>query len=757
MATFSLTTNSVTFAVTPTETSFNVQVGENTYLAVAEADRARTEADRAEGYASAIGGVLALDSSGAVDNLVAALTVGRAIDPVTGSAANGTYVFNDPATETGYLKSIRVFGVGGGGTFQFKRFSKSGNTFTQIGSDYPVTIVAGLNNLTDADYGIIPINAGEYLGFFGNGRVSYKTSTTADGTGWRQVGAGNVTSGTVTTVNTSTRLEIGFDVGYSAFESTLPGRVDVAEGFALPFKPGAVALSEIPGAITVFDARDSKDIAGGRVREWKSQDRRLTARQEDLTTRPVFSTTGPYIDFGTAGGMLAYPDIKYRDKRHMPDSTVSPYANPPGGFVCTGMALRPDRKLVIANDGRISSSSSTWTGSNGASLFVLDEGTLAVRDEFSLRTAVSGGFLESAQGVGVTYDGSKYYYWVADTQAGKVRCLRDEKNGTLLHISANDITPNAAFTPNGVSCDRTADELYVSSAPGVVEVWDISGTPAFSRTFTAHDDIDQLCVVYPETRAAGLSTTSYASEPYLFCTSGGNGEYPDIFVYTNTGKLVTVYHNIIGPQSVEGIVVDYKTGTIMLAHDGNYHLQGDDDAALLAIYDADLPPEGVCPDRVLIGMVAKLKTSSNTAFFGLEDATSGLVGWGLRRNGASTLQIATSERTASITATTPATLTSWFYVTLDIQANGTIAARVNGASSAVTGSLAGYDYGLSCGALVIGAERTANGALALTGNKEIAAIFHGSLDDIDGDAGAISARIAALEAAMLANYPDLIT
>lgn len=720
--------------------------------------------------ASTLTNVLKLDSAGAINHLVAVETKGRAVAPVAGTVlTNCTRVFADPVLVSGYITRIRVFGLNGGGTLTIKRFTKSGTTVTQVGSDTNVAIAAGVNDISAA----IAINAGEYIGWYafsGTGKVGYTAATTADGTGWYQIGtstSGNVSTGTVGTISTTNRIEMGFEISSSTFQSTLPGRVTAAEAYATPFKAGTTALQDITGAITVFNAREKKDIAGGKVCEWYSQDRKLVATAEARSGMPTFTTgLSPYIDFGTAAGLRAYPKAKLREVRHLPDSTTSPFAYPPGGFVCTGSAMRDDGKLLVVNDGRTSTNASSWGASDNASLFILDRGTLAKRYEFDLKAATGGvGFLQTAQGIDWTYDGTNYFYWIADTPAAKVRCLRDNNDGTLTHISANDITPNSGMETNGVAIDRTAGEIYIGSGKDIVtdptngQRIDVHNytTKAFVRTFICHVDVDQLCLVYPESvGAATASTTTFASTPYLFCTSGGNGEYPDVVVYTKSGKLVTVYHNLVGPQSVEGIIVDYKTGTFLIFHDGGYHPQGDNDCSVMAIYDVELPVAGLCPDAVLLGLFGRLKTGTSTPFFGFEDATAGRAGWGLRSSGSGTLQLATSERAASIFATAPATLTSWFTAVLAVLPDGTVQARINSASATVTGSLAGLDYGLTGGAMVLGAERTESGALAGQGFVEIACAYHGSLDDISGNQASIDARALALENAMKAAYPELV-
>lgn len=755
------------------------------FFAAASAS-ANASANAAAANAALLGSVASLNTVGAVGELISTETVGRATTAAIGTtqSGNATYVFANPVTKTGAITAIRVYGKNSGGTLLVKRFTKSTASppvFTQVGSDYSVSIAAGVNALVSGTgFTAIPVNAGEYIGFFAysaTGKVAFSASTTADGLGYYQSAgsSGNLSTFTATgsTPTTVTRIELGFDNGYSAFESTMPARLTAAEAYATPFKAGTTALQDITGAITVFNAREKKDIAGGKVREWYSQDRRLVATTDTRSEMPTFITgLSPYIDFGTAAGLRAYPKAKLREVRHLPDSTLSPFAYPPGGFVCTGSAMRDDGKILLVNDGRTSTNAPSWGANDKATLFILDRGTLAKRYEFDLKAATGGvGFLGTAQGIDWFTYGGFYHYMIADTPAKIVRCFRDNNDGTLTYLSAFDVTPNSTLDANGVAIDRTLNEIYIGSGKDIVtdptngqriDVHDITittGTMAktFKRTFICHVDVDQLCLVYPETYSTGSATTTLASDPYLFCTSGGNGEFPDVVVYTKTGKLVTAYHNIVGPQSIEGLIVDYKTGTFLMFHDGGYHPQGDNDCSVMAIYDVELPVAGLCPDAVLIGLFGRLTTGTSTPFFGFEDATSGRAGWGVRANGSGTLQLATSERSASISASASGALTSWFTAVLAVLADGTVQARINSASATVTGSLAGLDYGLTGGAMVLGAERTESGALAGQGFVQIACTYHGSLDDISGSQPSIDARMLTLENAMKAAYPELVS
>jgi len=101
--------------------------------------------------------------------------LGKGITPdITGAdAAAYTFVFRNPVVSNGYV-SLVSGGFTGTGTMYVKRFSKSGDVFTQI-AEYPVEVTAsGAVNIAVGNLPYIPVDAGDYLGVFrGTSRFAY--------------------------------------------------------------------------------------------------------------------------------------------------------------------------------------------------------------------------------------------------------------------------------------------------------------------------------------------------------------------------------------------------------------------------------------------------------------------------------------------------------------------------------------------------------------------------------------------------------
>lgn len=154
----------------------------------------------------------------ATDQLMAIETIGLPIGvtPVTGSVQNSlTGVFGVPFSQSGLITGIRCFSFGNN-TIQVKVFSRSGNTFTQVGSDVAVPVSTGVNNKTVS----IPVSAGQYIGVFNPSTCLPYGLAQPDSGGWYDSGSGNVTSFTDSTATTFARVQIGFDLTYQAVTTT---------------------------------------------------------------------------------------------------------------------------------------------------------------------------------------------------------------------------------------------------------------------------------------------------------------------------------------------------------------------------------------------------------------------------------------------------------------------------------------------------------------------------------------------------------
>ncbi|WDS38270.1 tail fiber protein [Caulobacter phage TMCBR3] len=200
------------------------------YVAVTKArvDAVETTANGASAVAAAnVAKVTAIQ--GALTQLA---TIGRATTPVTGSGAgNTTYAFNEPLTAGGVVEVFEVFVLGAGAAeFKLRRFSKTGDNFVQLGSDKVLNLVPGLNAIGSDQLSDWPVSAGDYLGFFApTNRLAYTNNTSESGGWWG--GAGDVTSFTDNTVNTTLRLEAAFHVRERAIPETavLSSRIGAVE------------------------------------------------------------------------------------------------------------------------------------------------------------------------------------------------------------------------------------------------------------------------------------------------------------------------------------------------------------------------------------------------------------------------------------------------------------------------------------------------------------------------------------------------
>lgn len=136
--------------------------------------------------------------------------IGRPVDPITGSATSlGTYVFADPVVCDGIVRTVRAYGLGTT-TAKMKRFTRKNDTFTQVGSDVSLSLVAGLNTITVDE----PVNKGEYLAFYTTTTGVPRVVTAADSHGYYSTGSDSAGFSS-TTRNTSNQFQIGFDIEFN--------------------------------------------------------------------------------------------------------------------------------------------------------------------------------------------------------------------------------------------------------------------------------------------------------------------------------------------------------------------------------------------------------------------------------------------------------------------------------------------------------------------------------------------------------------
>ena len=173
----------------------------------------------------------------------ASLDAQRAIETVgiTAAAQSGTvvgdttFVIASPTKYGGILKAVRAYGKATAYTITLRRFSKSGNVFTQGGSDLSVTVPSGVGAKSIALSTTFEVQAGEYLGFYANGGVTYTVGGTPAVPYYS--GSGNVTSFTDAESSGGIRLDIGLDLSRLVVTAdrldTLEASVEASTGSAL--------------------------------------------------------------------------------------------------------------------------------------------------------------------------------------------------------------------------------------------------------------------------------------------------------------------------------------------------------------------------------------------------------------------------------------------------------------------------------------------------------------------------------------------
>lgn len=258
--------------------------------AIVAADKAivavyKTDAEAAAATAETVATSVSETLQDAQEASLMVETLGRAVTPVTGSN-NGaaTYVFGDPLVHDGTWTTVRVFGMTGG-TIKLRRFTKSGNDFTQVGSDTNVVVAAGANTLPVA----IAVSAGEYLGFYAPANTFAVTTALADGVGW-YAGSGDTTAFTDSTLEIGSILQIGFDVSYfpvpAQTQKTNDNALsDLADAFAATQTIGRPVASPPEtgtnsGLFTyVFADALTRDSALARVRLYAMVDSQIRVRR----------------------------------------------------------------------------------------------------------------------------------------------------------------------------------------------------------------------------------------------------------------------------------------------------------------------------------------------------------------------------------------------------------------------------------------------------------------------------------------------
>lgn len=122
--------------------------------------------------------------------------------------ANTTWIYKNPAQNSGYLTSVRIRAAGAGVVY-VKRFTKSGSVYSQVGASIPLSVVSGDNSFTAANFGKVSITAGQYIGFWsGPSNVRFTASSTGDSGGYdRGTNYNNDTDVTIVGSSTTNRFQ----------------------------------------------------------------------------------------------------------------------------------------------------------------------------------------------------------------------------------------------------------------------------------------------------------------------------------------------------------------------------------------------------------------------------------------------------------------------------------------------------------------------------------------------------------------------
>lgn len=141
-------------------------------------------------------------------------SIGKVGSVVTGTAVSGATFVLGPVIQgsgPGYMSALRLFALTAG-LVAVKRFTKTGDTFTQVASDYIVPVIAGVNAFSIDQIGKMEVSAGEYLGFYAPGIISYTAGQSAGYWDSSSLGVGNQTEFTSATLLNGAIIQIGFDV-----------------------------------------------------------------------------------------------------------------------------------------------------------------------------------------------------------------------------------------------------------------------------------------------------------------------------------------------------------------------------------------------------------------------------------------------------------------------------------------------------------------------------------------------------------------
>lgn len=164
-------------------------------------------------------------TAAAVDRVAGLQVIGKPAAVASGTpVSNRTYVFATPVAVKSSMKRVRAW-MNASGQLAIKRFGRSGDNFTQIGSDVSLNLAAGANDI--ALNSPIAFEAGEYIGFYGSPNLTYTAEVSDSGGVYDQnSNTGNVSAFADASPNSSVRLQIGFDFAFLGALSDLAAKQD---------------------------------------------------------------------------------------------------------------------------------------------------------------------------------------------------------------------------------------------------------------------------------------------------------------------------------------------------------------------------------------------------------------------------------------------------------------------------------------------------------------------------------------------------
>lgn len=142
-------------------------------------------------------------------------------DPVTGSAIAGESLFlleRPVPPDALYIDSIKVFALAAG-TFPITRNRLFNNVRSEV-ARHLIPVLPGLNILTRAALGDIPVAPGEYLAIAGNDVLTFNAGTVA-GAGYRSINGGTGVVGNAI-ANSHIEVQINFATAVKAQPRALP-------------------------------------------------------------------------------------------------------------------------------------------------------------------------------------------------------------------------------------------------------------------------------------------------------------------------------------------------------------------------------------------------------------------------------------------------------------------------------------------------------------------------------------------------------